>query len=122
MKAYGEHNDVATGLIESLMEQNKHVVCICHTSRQQDGESGEILYLPNFEGKSFAEKFLYELAHCLHLEKFIDDEGDSHRVLRCHKGDSDKFAKNRGGRLDELEQPHLGRLIFKLEGKKYPLD
>ena len=122
MKAYGEHNDVAIGLVESLMEQNKHVVCICHTSRQQDGESGEILYIPNFEGKSFAEKFLYELAHCLHMEKWLDDEGTSHRVLRAHKGDSDKFAKNRGGRLSEIEQPHLGRLIFKLEDKKYPLD
>lgn len=120
MKAYGEHNDVATSLIEALMEQDKHVVCICHTQRQQDGESGEVMYLPSFEGKSFSEKFLYELAHCLHLEIAHDDVGNPHRVLRAHKGESNKFAKNRGGQLAELEQAHIGRAIYKLSGLPYP--
>lgn len=118
LKAYGAHNDTAIELIEALMDQNKHVVCVCHTSRQQDGETGDILYSPAFEGKGFGEKFLYELAHVFHLEKFLDDEGIFHRVLRCHQGDSDKFAKNRGGLLKELEEPHLGRLIQKLSGQR----
>jgi hypothetical protein len=116
LKAYGQHNDVAIDLIESLMAQDKHVIAICHTSRQQDGESGEVLYQPSFEGKGFGEKFTYELAHILHMELAFDDEGVAHRVLRCHQGESDKLAKNRGGLLSELEPAHLGHIIQKLSG------
>lgn len=116
LKAYGQHNDQAIALIEDLMDQPKHVVCICHTTRQQDGESGEVLYQPAFEGKGFGEKFGYELAHILHLEIAHDNEGEPYRALRCHQGDSDKFAKNRGGLLNELEKPHLGEIINKLSG------
>jgi hypothetical protein len=116
LKAYGQHNDVAIDLIESLMAQDKHVIAICHTSRQQDGESGDVLYQPSFEGKGFGEKFTYELAHILHMELYFDDEGNSHRVLRCHQGETDKLAKNRGGLLEELEPAHLGAIIQKLSG------
>lgn len=120
-KAYGEHNDAALALVESLTELNKHSIYLCHTTRIEDGESGSIEYKPGFEGKGFIEKFVYDLAHVLHLELAFDDDGTSYRALRCHQGDSDKFAKNRGGRLAELEEPHIGRLIAKLSaGAKKP--
>jgi AAA domain len=117
LKAYGAYNDTALALIEALMELPKHVCFISHTTRTQDENSGEILYSPSFEGKGFGEKFLYEVSHIFHLETAYDDDGESFRALRCHQGDTDKLAKNRGGRLNELEEPHLGRLILKLQGK-----
>lgn len=39
MKAYGQHNDEAMALIETLLESDKHVVLLCHTSRQEDSSS-----------------------------------------------------------------------------------
>ena len=115
-KAYGEHNDQAIGLLETLMGGDKHCVFLCHTTRIEDGETGELIYSPSFEGKAFAEKFCYELAHVLYLDSEMDETGASERVLRCHQGDSDRFAKNRGGLLKELEVPHLARIIYKLQG------
>lgn len=116
LKAYGAYNDAALGLIEELMELPKHVCFIAHTTRNQDETTGAILYTPSFEGKGFGEKFLYEVSHIFHLENAFDDEGESFRALRCHQGDTDKLAKNRGGLLNELEEPHLGRIIQKLSG------
>jgi hypothetical protein len=115
-KAYGEHNDTAMELIEELMTSDKHVVILAHTSRQEDSDSGEILYFPSFEGKAFAEKFTYEMPHVLFMGEELDDEGVHFRCLRAHKGDSNKRVKTRGGKLSELNEPHLGRLIQKLQG------
>lgn len=116
LKAYGQHNEVLLKLLEGLMDAPKHIICNCHTTRIQDEGTGDVVYVPGFEGKSAVEKFVYELAHILHLEMATDDDGNSYRALRAHQNESDRFAKNRGGQLDELEEPHIGRLIQKLSG------
>jgi len=117
-KAYGEHNDTAMLLIEELIEGDKHVVLLAHTSRQVDSDSGEVLYFPSFEGKAFTEKFVYDMPHVLFMGEELNPEGLVVRCLRAHKGDSNKRVKTRGGKLSELNEPHLGRLILKLQGKK----
>lgn len=118
MKAYGQHNDEALALIEELLESDKHVVLLAHTSRQEDSDTNEICYFPSFEGKAFVEKFVYDMPHVVFMENVLDDEtGEKYRALRCHQGDSNKRCKSRGDRLNELEEPHLGRLILKLQGK-----
>lgn len=120
LKAYGQHNDEAMELIEDLMESDKHVVLIAHTARQEDSDTNEVCYFPSFEGKAFAEKFVYDMPHVLFMEKSMDEEGETFLALRAHKGDTNKRVKTRGGRLDELNEPHLGRLIQKLQGGAAP--
>lgn len=116
-KAYGEHNETAMSLIEDLINSDKHVILLAHTSRQEDSDTGEILYYPSFEGKAFVEAVVYDLPHVLFMENVIDDEtGDKYRALRCHQGDTNKRCKSRGDCLNELEEPHLGRLLKKLQG------
>lgn len=115
-KAYGEHNDTALTLIEDLLESDKHVVLLAHTSRQEDGDTGEVLYFPSFEGKAFVEAVVYDMPHVLFMEEVIDDEsGEKYRALRARQGDTNKRCKTRGGCLAELEEPHLGRLLQKLQ-------
>lgn len=117
LKAYGQHNDEAMELIERLMESDKHVVLLAHTARQEDSDTGETIYFPSFEGKAFAEKFVYDMPHVLFMEMAMDDEsGEKYRALRAHQGDTNKRCKSRGDRLAELNEPHLGRLIQKLQG------
>lgn len=118
LKAYGAHNDTAMSLIEELLDGDKHVVLLCHTSRQEDSDTGEITYFPNFEGKAFAEKFVYDMPHVLFMEDFLDDEGATFKTLRAKKGESNKRVKTRGNSLDELNEPHLGRLLNTLIGGK----
>lgn len=115
MKAYGAHNDAAMALIETLLESDKHILLLCHTTRQEDSDSGEVIYFPAFEGKAFGEKMTYDMPHVLFMEEVMDDEtGDKYRALRCHKGDSNKRVKTRGNALSEIEEPHLGKLLQKL--------
>lgn len=116
LKAYGEHNDIIMSVLEDLVFGDKHVIALCHTNRVEDPESGEVIYTPAFEGKSFTEKSVYDWPHVLYLDNMMDDEGSTFRALRCHTGDSNKRCKNRGGALDEIEEPHLGRIIHKLSG------
>jgi hypothetical protein len=121
LKAYGQHNDEALSLIEELLESDKHVVLLAHTSRQEDSDTNEVCYFPSFEGKAFAEKFVYDMPHVLFMENVLDDDtGDKYRALRCHQGDTNKRTKSRGSSLSELEEPHLGRLIQKLQGVSTP--
>jgi hypothetical protein len=121
LKAYGQHNDEALALIEELLESDKHVVLLAHTSRQEDSDTNEVCYFPSFEGKAFAEKFTYDMPHVLFMELATDDDsGESYRVLRARQGDTNKRVKTRGDRLSELEEPHLGRLIKKLQGESSP--
>ena len=117
MKAYGAHNDAAMQLLESLIAGDKHVIAICHTTRNQDEDTGETHYTPSFEGKSFSEKSTYDWPHILFMDILHDDEdGTPFRALRAHKGESNRLCKNRGGLLDELEEPHIGKLLQKLSG------
>ena len=121
MKAYGQHNDEALALIEELLESDKHVLLLAHTARQEDSDTNETVYFPAFEGKAFSEKFVYDMPHVLFMEQVIDDEsGEKYRALRCRQGDTNKRCKTRGGLLGELEEPHIGRLIQKLQGKGAP--
>ena len=117
MKAYGEHNDRAMDLLELLIAGDKDVIAICHTTRNEDAETGETVYVPSFEGKVFTEKSVYDWPHVLFLERLLrEDDGTPYRALRCHTGDSTRRCKNRGGLLDELEPPHLGDILRKLSG------
>lgn len=117
MKAYGEHNDRAMDLLELLIAGDKDVIAICHTTRTEDAESGEVVYVPSFEGKAFTEKSVYDWPHVLFLERMLSEtDGTPYRALRCHTGDSTRRCKNRGGLLDELEEPHLGNILKKLSG------
>ena len=115
-KAYGAHNDAAMELIEDLIDSDKHVVIIAHTSRQEDSDSGEVLYFPSFEGKAFNEKFVYDMPHVLFMGKEYDDDGEAFLALRAKQGDTNKRCKTRGGKLRELEPPHLGQLLQRLLG------
>lgn len=116
MKAYGEHNDVAMALLEDLVFGDKHVLALCHTKRVEDAESGSAIYVPGFEDQAFTEKSVYDWPHIVYLDNLMDDDGNMFRALRCHTGDSNKRCKNRGGALEELEEPHIGRLLQKLSG------
>lgn len=116
-KAYGEHNDAALDLLEELIAGDKHVAALTHTTRVEDVDSGEVTYVPSFEGKGFTEKSVYDLPFVLYMDRVFDEEGKAHRALRCQTGDSNKRCKDRSGLLREFEPPHLGKLLQKLSGQ-----
>jgi AAA domain len=49
--------------------------------------------------------------------QFLDFGGEQHRALVCTAPNQWKYpAKDRSGRLEQIEEPHLGKLIAKISG------
>ena len=57
----------------------------------------------------------------LTLAEIKSDEGASSRAFVCHTLNTWGYpAKDRSGRLDAIEEPHLGRLMEKIAGPAKP--
>jgi len=55
------------------------------------------------------------------LAEFNGEDGSSYRALVCHTLNPWGYpAKDRSGRLDQVEEPHLGRLMQKIAGPARP--
>ncbi len=55
------------------------------------------------------------------LAELKADDGSSYRAFVCHTLNARGFpAKDRSGRLDAIEEPHLGRLMQKIAGPARP--
>ena len=51
----------------------------------------------------------------------LNDDGSGYRAFVCHTLNQWNFpAKDRSGRLDVIEEPHLGRLMEKIAGPARP--
>ena len=50
----------------------------------------------------------------------ISDSGKPYRAFVCGPNPWGYPAKDRSGRLDMIEEPHLGRLMAKIRGPKQP--
>ena len=52
---------------------------------------------------------------------FFADDGTAYRAFVCHTLNAWGYpAKDRSGRLDPIEEPHLGRLMEKIAGPARP--
>ena len=55
------------------------------------------------------------------MAEIKDDSGTQYRAFVCQTINSWNFpAKDRSGRLDLIEEPHLGRLMAKIRGPLKP--
>ena len=114
-QAYGKMNDHLLDLLRSFRDlKNKNVVIICKEKMVVD--EGIELVTPSMPGKSLVEAvpYLFDIvAHMEIIENFDDDDDESFRALRCQPTD-DVVAKDRSGKLNELEEPNLKKLFRKI--------
>ncbi|PZP61458.1 MAG: hypothetical protein DI596_05035, partial [Azospira oryzae] len=55
------------------------------------------------------------------LAELKADDGTAYRAFVCHTLNPWGYpAKDRSGRLDQIEEPHLGRLMAKIAGPARP--
>lgn len=121
MQAYGVMAAHVDQLIREMRDDPKNWVFLFHSEREDvyndEGEASSTMYVPGFEGQKMQNEFPYLIGDVYALVSEFDDEGQENRVLRTRQGDSTYYAKNRRGRLDELEEPHIGRIFWKLNRK-----
>ena len=122
LQAYGEMADHVDDLLRAMRDDKKNWVFLFHSDKNDvyddDGEASSTVMVPGFEGQKMLNEFPYLIGDVYCMVSEFDDQGEEKRMLRTRQGDTAYFAKNRRGRLDELEPPHIGRIFWKLTKKK----
>jgi hypothetical protein len=77
-------------------------------------------WAPLIEGSRSANELPYVVDEVITLAELRDDDGKPYRAFVCGPNPWGYPAKDRSGRLDMIEEPHLGRLMAKIRGPVKP--
>jgi phage nucleotide-binding protein len=114
-QAYGAMQEQMTDIIRAFRDlPGKHVYMSAKLEKQTD-EMGRLLYSPSMPGNKTGQALPYFFDEVLALRIERDADGIAQRALMCD-GDGLWLAKDRSGRLDQWEAPHLGAVIEKIQG------
>lgn len=121
MQAYGAMAEHIDDLIRAMRDDDKNWVFLFHSDHDavydDEGNPSASHFVPGFEGRKMQNEFPYLIGDVYCLVNEFDDEGEERRMLRTRQGDTPFYAKNRRGRLSELEAPHMGSVFWKLNKK-----
>lgn len=115
-KAYGEMIKQMNDEIRKWRDvKGKHIYMSAKQGRVKDEVSGLTLNGPMMPGDKLAQNVPYFPDEVFQLG--IENQGmaGSYRYLRCQP-DFQNDAKDRSGKLNAIEEPHLGKIIQKITG------
>lgn len=115
-KAYGDMIKQMSDEIRNWRDlQGFHVYLSAKQERIKDEAAGVVLNGPMMPGNKLAQNMPYFPDEVFQAE--IENQGmaGSYHYLRC-KPDFQNEAKDRSGKLNEIEEPHLGKIIHKITG------
>ena len=118
---YGLHGREMIGWLVHLQHTRaKNIVFVGVLDEKLDDFNRKI-YVPQIEGTKTGLELPGIVDEVLTLTEIKDEEGKSYRAFVCHTFNPYGLpAKDRSGRLDMIEEPHLGRLFAKISGSARP--
>lgn len=115
-KAYGEMADEMAILIRQFRDlPGRHVYFSAKQSWLKDEVTGISRYGPSMPGQRLNGEMPYFFDEVFSLEIGRTADGREFRYLRT-KTDPQYDVKDRSGKLDPWEEPHLGKVIAKILG------
>lgn len=113
-QAYGKMADEMLSFLRRVREITTHtVILICKEDRIQD-QNKALVYSPMIPGRVLQIQIPYLFGQVYRMESYLDPQTQQrYPVIRCQKNDQTE-AKDRSGKLGELEQAHLGNIIAKV--------
>jgi len=114
-QAYGAMQEQMSDIIRGFRDlPGRNVYFSAKCEKSQD-EAGRVMYAPSMPGNKTGQSLPYFFDEVLALRIEKDQEGNTQRALMC---DSDGLwqAKDRSGKLEPWEAPHLGAVIDKIKG------
>lgn len=114
-QAYGAMQEQMSDIIRGFRDlPGRNVYFSAKCEKSQD-EAGRVMYAPSMPGNKTGQSLPYFFDEVLALRIEKDSEGNTQRALMC---DSDGLwqAKDRSGKLETWEAPHLGAVIDKIKG------
>ncbi len=116
-QAYGSMADNMVALLKGYRDLPYiNVLMTCKQEYTKDG-TGLMSYRPMFPGRVLPQGVSYLFDEVFAIRVMDDDDGEPFHVLQCQR-DIQYDAKDRSGRLDRFERPHLGALLEKMIGEK----
>jgi len=120
--AYGLHGREMIAWLTHLQHTRaKNVIFVGILDEKVDDFNRKV-FVPQIDGSKTGLELPGIVDEVLTLTSLPDDKGVPQRVFVCHTQNSWGYpAKDRSGRLDLLEPPHLGQLIEKIR-QPLPID
>lgn len=88
---------------------------------EKSDDFGRKQWLPLLDGSKASTALPYVVDEVITMAELKAEDGSPYRAFVCQTLNPWGFpAKDRSGRLDQIEQPHLGRLMEKIRGKAKP--
>ena len=113
-QAYGELIEKMESTIRAFRDlPEKHVYMAAKMEPSKDGMTGVIKYGPSMPGAKLGPNLPYFFDEVLRLGINKDQAGNTFRFLQTQP-DLQFVAKDRSGKLDAMEYPHLGNIINKI--------
>lgn len=113
--------EVVTWATHLQKARDKNVIFVCLLDEIKD-DFGRVSYGLQTEGQKIGRELPGIVDEVLTLTIMRPDDGPSYRAFVTRADNEWGFpAKDRSGRLDLLEKPHLGDLLAKLNTKKEPV-
>src|SRR5690606_14611562 len=84
--------------------------------QQIKDDFGRVSWEPQIEGSATARALPGIVDEVISLVEMKTDDGQPYRAFVCHTLNEWKYpAKDRSGRLNLIEEPHLGKLMQKMK-------
>jgi len=120
--AYGLHGREMIAWLTHLQHTRAKNVIFVGILDEKFDDFNRKVFVPQIDGSKTGLELPGIVDEMLTLTSLPDDKGVPQRVFVCHTQNSWGYpAKDRSGRLDLLEPPHLGRLIEKIR-QPLPID
>jgi len=110
-KIYGELADMMLMLIKGFRDMPINVVFLCKEARIDD--DGRQFALPSMPGKKTGDEMPFLLDEVFHMVARKGDGGITERVF-ITTPDERRVAKDRSGKLDQVELADLGAIFTKM--------
>jgi hypothetical protein len=122
--AYGLLGREMMRWLTHLQHSNKSIIVVGILDKHED-DLRRVTWEPQIEGSKTGRELPGVFDQVITLQNMTADDGKTqYRALVCHQQNPWNYpAKDRSGRLDMIEPPHLGQLIKKIrEGKRLDAD
>lgn len=114
--AYGIHGQEMIAWLTHLQHTREKNIWFVGILDEDIDEFKRRIFVPQIEGSKVGRELPGIIDQVITMAEIQSTDGTSYRAFVCTKFNRFGYpAKDRGGRLEEIEEPHLGRLMEKLK-------
>lgn len=119
--AYGLHGQEMIAWLTHLQHTRGKNVWFVGILDEKLDDFNRKTFVPQIDGSKTGNELPGIVDEVIAMAEVSPDGSDSYRAFVCHTLNPFGFpSKDRSGRLDQIEEPHLGRLMEKISGPAKP--